>query len=47
MPPAGDNAMLVMVHRLDTGRMQTTVLTFADRAVTGQVASGHLPAGLR
>ena len=45
VPPPGDKAMLVMVHRLDTGRMQTTVLNFADRAVTGQVTSGHLPAG--
>jgi hypothetical protein len=45
VPPPGDSAMLVMVHRLDTGRMQITVLNFADRAITGQVASGHLPAG--
>ena len=40
VPPADDEAMLVMVHLLDTGRMQATVLNFADRTVTGRVISG-------
>jgi trehalose synthase len=45
VPPVDDKAVLVMVHRLDTGRIQATVLNFADRTVTGRVSSEHLPAG--
>ncbi|MFI5908148.1 maltose alpha-D-glucosyltransferase [Dactylosporangium sp. NPDC051541] len=45
VPPAGDPAVLVMVHRLDGGRAQATVLNFAGRAVTARLRSEHLPAG--
>jgi trehalose synthase len=45
VPATGDPALLAMVHRLDTGHMQATVLNFADRPVTGRVASEHLPPG--
>jgi hypothetical protein len=34
-----------MIHRLDTGRMQATVLNFSARAVTVRLASEHLSAG--
>lgn len=44
--PATDHpAVLAMIHRLDTGRMQATVLNFSDRSVTDRLASDHLPAG--
>jgi len=45
VPAASDKAMLVMVHQLDTARLQATVLNFADRPVAGRVTSDHLPAG--
>jgi len=45
VPSVSDKALLVMVHKLDTGRIQTTVLNFSDRSVAGRVASPHLPAG--
>ena len=45
VPPAGDRAVLVMVHLLDTGRTQATVLNFADRLATARVVVDHLPAG--
>ena len=45
VPLPADPAMLVMIHLLDTGRMQATVLNFADRVVTGPLVSAHLPAG--
>jgi hypothetical protein len=32
-----------MIHRLDTGRIQATVLNFSDRTVTDRMASEHLP----
>jgi hypothetical protein len=44
VPATDDPALLAMVHRLDTGRLQATVLNFADRPVTARVASQHLPA---
>jgi trehalose synthase len=44
VPATDDPAVLVIVHRLDTDRMQATVLNFADRPVTARVASKHLPA---
>jgi trehalose synthase len=43
VPEVTDNAMLVMVHRLDTGRMQVSVLNFSGRSVVGRVESEHLP----
>jgi trehalose synthase len=45
VPPVTDKAMLVMVHRLDTGQPQVTVLNFADRPIVGRVTSEHLPLG--
>jgi maltose alpha-D-glucosyltransferase/alpha-amylase len=32
-----------MVHRLDTGRIQLSVLNFSDRLITGRVESEHVP----
>jgi trehalose synthase len=43
VPATDDPAVLAMVHRLDTGRVQVTGLNFADRAVTARVVSQHLP----
>jgi trehalose synthase len=47
IPEVTDKAMLVMVHRLDTGQVQVSVLNFAGRTVAGRVESKHLPAGGR
>jgi trehalose synthase len=43
VPEVTDKAMLVMVHRLDTGRIQLSVLNFSDRLITGRVESEHVP----
>lgn len=45
VPATGDPAVLAMIHRLDTGHMQATVLNFSGRTVTDLVASEHLHAG--
>jgi trehalose synthase len=45
VPPVSDKAMLVMVHRLDSGVTQVTVLNFASHPVRGTVTSEHLPPG--
>ncbi|WP_426502479.1 maltose alpha-D-glucosyltransferase [Dactylosporangium sp. McL0621] len=45
VPATGDPAVLAMVHRLDGGRTQVTVLNFADRAAVARLASEHLPSG--
>jgi trehalose synthase len=45
VPPTGDPAVLAMIHRLDTGRIQATVLNFSGRTVTDRLAGDHLPAG--
>jgi trehalose synthase len=45
VPDAPDPALLVIVHRLDGGHMQATVLNFANRPVADPVTSGHLPSG--
>src|SRR4051812_18329638 len=45
VPSVSDKALLVMVHELDTGRIQATVLNFSDHAIGGRVTSGYLPAG--
>jgi trehalose synthase len=44
VPAVSDKAVLVMVHELDTARLQVTVLNFADRLIAGRVRSHHLPA---
>jgi trehalose synthase len=44
--PATDNPpVLAMIHRLDTGRLQATVLNFSGRTVTDRLACDHMPAG--
>jgi trehalose synthase len=43
VPEVTDKAMLVMVHRLDTGRIQVSVLNFSSRSIAGRVESEHLP----
>ena len=45
VPDVPDKAMLVMVHRLDTGRIQVTVLNFSSRPIAGRVKSEHLAPG--
>ncbi|WP_433306109.1 maltose alpha-D-glucosyltransferase [Actinoplanes sp. CA-030573] len=45
VPATGHPAVLAMIHRLDTGRMQATVLNFSGDTVTARPASDHLPAG--
>ena len=42
VPPVSDKAMLVMVHRLDSGVTQVTVLNFSSHPVRGTVTSEHL-----
>jgi hypothetical protein len=43
VPDVTDKAMLVMVHRLDTGRVQVSVLNFSSQSIAGRVESEHLP----
>ncbi|MEU4426434.1 maltose alpha-D-glucosyltransferase [Actinoplanes sp. NPDC024001] len=45
VPAGSDPALLAMVHRLDGGRTQVTVLNFAERPASGCFTSAHLPAG--
>ena len=45
VPEVSNKAMLVMVHLLDTGQRQTTVLNFSSRSIAGSVRSEHLPPG--
>jgi trehalose synthase len=45
VPEVPDKAMLVMVHLLDTGQLQATVLNFSNRSIAGRVKSGHLAPG--
>jgi trehalose synthase len=45
VPDVPDKAMLVMVHQLDTGQLQATVLNFSNRPVAGRVTSEHLAPG--
>jgi trehalose synthase len=45
VPEVPDKAMLVMVHLLDTGQLQVTVLNFASRSIAGWVRSEHLRPG--
>jgi trehalose synthase len=45
VPHVSDQAMLVMVHRLDTGQIQVTVLNFANQRIAGRVKSEHLAPG--
>ena len=45
VPDVPDEAMLVMVHLLNTGRLQVTVLNFSNRSIAGRVKSEHLAPG--
>jgi hypothetical protein len=45
VPEVSNQAMLVMVHRLDTGQIQATVLNFATQRIAGRVRSDHLAPG--
>jgi trehalose synthase len=45
VPHVSNQAMLVMVHRLDTGQIQVTVLNFANQRIAGRVKSEHLAPG--
>ena len=47
VPEVSHRSMLVMVHRLDTGLVQVTVLNFAGRSIAGTVRSDHLTPGHR
>ena len=40
-----DPALLVMVHRLDTGAIQVTVLNFSTHSVRDRVVSEHFVPG--
>ena len=45
VPEVSNKAMLVMVHLLDTGQLQVTVLNFSSRPIAGSVNSEHLAPG--
>ena len=45
VPEVSDKAMLVMVHLLDTGQIQVTVLNFSSQSIAGRVKSEHLTPG--
>ena len=45
VPEVSNKAMLVMVHRLDTTRIQVTVLNFSSQPIAGRVKSKHLAPG--
>ncbi|WP_328471979.1 maltose alpha-D-glucosyltransferase [Actinoplanes sp. NBC_00393] len=45
VPPVSTPPLLAMIHQLDGGRIQATVLNFAPHPVTGHFTSAHLPAG--
>jgi trehalose synthase len=45
VPDVPNKAMLVMVHLLETGQLQVTVLNFANQFIAGRVKSEHLPPG--
>jgi hypothetical protein len=45
VPDVPNKAMLVMVHLLETGQLQVTVLNFANQSIAGRVKSEHLPPG--
>ena len=45
IPGVSNKAMLVMVHRLDSGEHQVTVLNFSGEPIVGTVRSDHLTPG--
>jgi trehalose synthase len=45
VPDVSHRCALVMVHRLDSGRLQVTVLNFSGESISGSVNSLHLERG--
>jgi trehalose synthase len=45
IPAVSNEALLVMVHRLDTGLIQITALNFSNRPISDRVGSDHLSPG--
>ncbi len=45
IPDVSHRSMLVMVHRLEGGDLQLTVLNFSDKHISGSVSSKYLTAG--
>lgn len=45
IPEVSHKSLLVMVHRLDDGKIQVTVLNFAAQNISGSVTSEHLTPG--
>jgi trehalose synthase len=45
VPEVANKAMLAMVHRLDSGQLQVTVLNFSSQSIAGRVTSEHLAPG--
>lgn len=43
VPEVSHKGLLVMVHKLQTGELQVTVLNFSDQSVPAVVSSKHLP----
>ncbi|MBP7820635.1 maltose alpha-D-glucosyltransferase [Candidatus Saccharibacteria bacterium] len=47
IPNVSNKSLLVMVHRLSSGDYQATVLNFADKELSCEVSSSHLPIGCK
>ena len=45
IPAVSNMALLVMVHRLDSGLIQVTALNFSNHPISDRVVSEHLPPG--
>ena len=45
IPAVSNRALLVMVHRLDSGLVQVTALNFSNHPISERVVSEHLPPG--
>ena len=45
IPAVSNKALLVMVHRLDSGLIQVTALNFSNHPISDRVVSEHLPPG--
>ena len=45
VPEVSQKGMLVMVHELEDGQHQLTILNFANEDIAGSVRSEHLPPG--
>jgi trehalose synthase len=47
VPDVSHDAMLVMVHELEDGRLQITALNFSEHPISGTIRSEQLPSGAR